>query len=108
MFLVLEPFLSLNETCINFLKLSSCKEVPFGNYFSHVLSWWAHKDDDNVLILKELVATVGDNFVLDGVLQGEDTSNSCSGPCLLLCMATIAKFIGQDISKELHGGGDST
>ena len=27
-------------------------KVEFGNYFDHVLSWWAHKDDDNVLFIK--------------------------------------------------------
>ena len=26
--------------------------VEFGDYFDHVLSWWAHKDDDNVLFIK--------------------------------------------------------
>ena len=24
-------------------------DVGFGNYFDNVLSWWAHKDDNNVL-----------------------------------------------------------
>ena len=27
-------------------------KVESGNYFDHVLSWWAHKDDDNVLFIK--------------------------------------------------------
>ena len=27
-------------------------KVEFGDYFDHVLSWWAHKDDENVLFLK--------------------------------------------------------
>ena len=44
-----------------------------------VLSWWTHKDDDNVLILKY------DDMKED----------------LPSAVATIAKFIGQDISKEL-------
>ena len=26
--------------------------LVFGDYFDHVLSWWAHKDDKNVLFLK--------------------------------------------------------
>ena len=26
--------------------------VDFGSYFDHVLSWWAHRDEDNVLFLK--------------------------------------------------------
>ena len=24
----------------------------FDDYFDHILSWWAHKDDDNVLFIK--------------------------------------------------------
>ena len=73
-----------------FPQLAQCKwddyfeqflqgEVSYGNYFDHVLSWWAHKDDDNVLILKY-----------------EDMKKD-----LPSAVATIAKFIGQDISKEL-------
>ncbi len=27
-------------------------KLPFGDYFEHVLGWWAHKDDDNVLFIK--------------------------------------------------------
>ena len=56
-------------------------DVGFGNYFDNVLSWWAHKDDDNVLFLKY-----------------EDMKKD-----LPSAVATIAKFIGQDISKELVG-----
>ena len=26
-------------------------KVEFGDYFDHVLGWWAHKDDDNVLFI---------------------------------------------------------
>ena len=54
-------------------------EVSYGSYFDHVLSWWPHKDDDNVLILKY-----------------EDMKKD-----LPSAVATIAKFIGQEISKEL-------
>ena len=54
-------------------------DVDFGDYFDHVLSWWIHKDDDNVLFLKY-----------------EDMKKN-----LPSTVATIAKFIGQDISKEL-------
>ena len=54
-------------------------EVSYGSYFDHVLSWWAHKDDDNVLILKY-----------------EDMKKD-----LPSAVATIAKFTGQDINKEL-------
>ena len=54
-------------------------DVDFGDYFDHVLSWWTHKDDDNVLFLKY-----------------EDMKKD-----LPSAVAAIAKFIGQDISKEL-------
>ena len=27
-------------------------KVEFGDYFDHILSWWAHRDDDNVLFIK--------------------------------------------------------
>ena len=54
-------------------------DVEFGDYFDHVVSWWAHKDDDNVLLLKY-----------------EDMKKD-----LPSTVVTIAKFIGQDISVEL-------
>ena len=59
----------------NFLK----GDVSFGDYFDHVLSWWAHKDDDNVLFLKY-----------------EDMKKD-----LPSAVAAITKSICQDISKEL-------
>lgn len=27
-------------------------QLAYGDYFDHVLSWWAHRDEDNVMILK--------------------------------------------------------
>ena len=69
------PLYKWNDYFEKFLK----GDVDFGDYFDHVLSWWAHKDDDNVLILKY-----------------EDMKKD-----LPSAVATIAKFIGQDISKEL-------
>ena len=63
-----------------FFELFMKGDVNFGDYFDHVLSWWAHyKDDDNVLFLKY-----------------EDMKRD-----LPTAVAEIAKFIGQDISKEL-------
>jgi hypothetical protein len=35
-----------------FLEYFMVGKVEFGDYFDHVLSWWAHKDDDNVLFIK--------------------------------------------------------
>ena len=72
------PFYPLYEWSEYFEKFLK-GDVDFGDYFDHVLSWWAHKDDDNVLILKY-----------------EDMKKD-----LPSAVATIAKFIGQDISKEL-------
>ena len=54
-------------------------ELVYGNYFDHVLSWWAHKDDNNVLFLKY-----------------EDMKKD-----LPSVVSRIANFIGQKISKEL-------
>ena len=54
-------------------------EVYFGDYFDCALSWWVHKDDDNVLFLKY-----------------EDMKKD-----LPFTVAQIAKFIRQDISKEV-------
>ena len=34
-----------------FLEYFLVGKVGFGDYFDHVLSWWAHKDDDNVLFI---------------------------------------------------------
>ena len=51
-------------------------KVYYGDYFDHILGWWAHKDDDNVLFLKY-----------------EDMKKD-----LPTAVARIAKFIGQDIS----------
>ena len=62
-----------------FFELFMKGDVDFGDYFDHVLSWWAHKDDDNVLFLKY-----------------EDMKRD-----LPTAVAQIAKFINQDISKEL-------
>ena len=69
------PLYEWNDQFEKFLK----GDVDFGDYFDHVLSWWAHKDDDNVLILKY-----------------EDMKKD-----LPSAVAIIANFIGQDISKEL-------
>ena len=71
----LYPLYEWNDYFEKFLK----GDLDFGNYFDHVLSWWAHKDDDNVLFLKY-----------------EDMKKD-----LPSAVAAIAKFIGQDISKEL-------
>ena len=71
----LNPDYEREEFVEKFLK----GELEYGDYFDHVLSWWAHKDDDNVLILKY-----------------EDMKKD-----LPSAVATIAKFISQDISKEL-------
>ena len=35
-----------------FFELFVSGRADFGDYFEHVLGWWAHRDDDNVLFLK--------------------------------------------------------
>lgn len=53
--------------------------VMFGSYFDHVLSWWRHKDDENVLFLKY-----------------EDTKKD-----LPSAVRKIANFIGCDLSDSV-------
>lgn len=54
-------------------------EIEFGDYFDHVLSWWAHKDDENVLFLKY-----------------EDMKKNLPHE-----VARIARFLGYDLSSEM-------
>ena len=60
-----------------FFELFVSGRADFGDYFEHVLGWWAHRDDDNVLFLKY-----------------EDMKKD-----LPTAVASIAKFIEKD--KEL-------
>ena len=41
-----------NMTFDKFFSALFSGQVYYGDYFEHVLSWWEHKDDDNVLFLK--------------------------------------------------------
>ena len=54
-------------------------ELEFGNFFDHVLSWWEHRDDKNVLFLKY-----------------EDMKKD-----LVECVSKIASFIEADISSDV-------
>ena len=54
-------------------------EVEFGNYFDHVLSWWEHRDKQNVLFMKY-----------------EDMKKD-----LLSAVLKIAKFVGSDIGEDI-------
>ncbi|KXJ05332.1 sulfotransferase 1C2A, partial [Exaiptasia diaphana] len=51
----------------------------YGSWIDHVLGWWAHRDDDNVLFLKY-----------------EDMKKDL--PC---AVQQIAKFLGKDLSPEM-------
>ena len=53
--------------------------IEFGDYFNHVLGWWAHKDDDNVLFLK-----------FEDMKKDHFTA-----------VASIASFIGCNVSREV-------
>ena len=53
-------------------------QVYYGNYLEHVLSWWEHRDDDNVLFLK-----------YEGMK--EDIRSA---------IVRIASFIGKDLTEE--------
>ena len=53
------------------------KELPFGDYFDHLLSWWPHRNDENILFLKY-----------------EDIKKN-----LLQAVSTIASFIQTNLSE---------
>ena len=63
----------------DFLEDFLAGRVEFGGYFDHVLSWWLHKDDENVLFLKY-----------------EDMKKD-----LLSEVTKIVQFIGFDLDKEI-------
>ncbi|KAL9951309.1 hypothetical protein ACROYT_G043951 [Oculina patagonica] len=62
----------------NFFESFIKGEVFYGPWFDHVLSWWKHKDDPNILFLKY-----------------EERKKDSSG-----AIQKIAKFIGKELSKE--------
>lgn len=45
---VVDPNLSWE----GFWKMLIERELPYGDYFDHILSWWPHRGDKNVLVLK--------------------------------------------------------
>ena len=54
-------------------------EVEYGNYFDHVLSWWPHRDDENVLVMKY-----------------EDMKKD-----LPAAVSQVASFMGADVSSDV-------
>ena len=54
-------------------------EVDYGNYFDHLLSWWPHRDDENVLFIKY-----------------EDMKKD-----LPAAVSQVASFIGADVSSDV-------
>ena len=63
----------------DFFESFASGQAHFGDYFEHVLGWWAHRDDANVLFLKY-----------------EDMKKD-----LPTAVARIAKFIGKDLSSAV-------
>ena len=53
----------------------------YGEYFDHLLSWWPHRDDENVLFMKY-----------------EDMKKDLSA-----AVSQVASFIGADISNDVIG-----
>ena len=53
--------------------------LDYGNYFDHLMSWWSHRDDENVFILKY-----------------EDMKRD-----LPAAVSQVASFIGADISSDV-------
>ena len=68
-----------NVTWEEYFDYFMAGKLPYGHYFEHVLSWWQHRHDKNVLFLKY-----------------EDMKKDLS-----TTVADIADFIGQDINKAL-------
>lgn len=62
----------------DFLSMYMKGDVGYGSWFDHVLGWWAHKDDPNVLFLKY-----------------EDMKKDLNGS-----VQKIATFIGCTVNKE--------
>lgn len=53
-------------------------DVPYGSYFDHVLAWWEHRNDENVLFLKyEDLKKAPVDYIIK-----------------------IAEFLGYDLSKQ--------
>ena len=63
----------------DFFEYFLSDRITYGGYFDHVLSWWAHKDDENVLFLKY-----------------EDMKKD-----LLSAVTKIVEFIGFNLDKEV-------
>ncbi len=51
-FICSQPFIDFGGTWEEFLQHFIKGNVFFGSYLDHVLEWWSHKDDENVLFLK--------------------------------------------------------
>ena len=62
----------------DFFRWFTDGHVAYGDFFDHVLSWWAHKDEPNVLFLKF-----------------EDMKKD-----LRATVIQIAKFIGKDLTED--------
>ena len=62
-----------------FLSWFLIGDVTFGDYFDHVLSWWKHREDKNVLLLKY------ENVKKD----------------LHSTIIQVAKFMGHELSQDL-------
>ena len=75
------PFLNFEGTWEEFLQYFMQGKVPGGSYFDHVLEWWSHKDDENVLFLKY-----------------EDLKKDLKGQIKM-----IADFLGLNFSDEQAG-----
>jgi len=54
-------------------------EIPYGSWFDHVLGWWRHRDDNNVLFVKY-----------------EDLKKDLPG-----AVKQIGKFLGYDLSQKV-------
>ncbi|XP_001641938.3 sulfotransferase 1B1 [Nematostella vectensis] len=62
----------------DFFEMMMSGQVQYGSWFDHVLDWWEHRDDPNILLLKY-----------------EDMKKDHRG-----AVAAIAKFLGRALTEE--------
>ena len=77
-FLIVNKFLPPDQNWSDFLSTFLKGDIGYGSWFDHVLGWWTHKDEPNVLFLKY-----------------EDLKKD-----LTTSIETIANFIGCTVNKE--------
>jgi hypothetical protein len=85
-------------------------EVPYGSYFDHVLEWWEHKDDENVLFLKyevlkkELKGQVKIIAEFLGIQLSDEEANTIAEQCTFQAMKANPGIRADALSKMYKKG----